>query len=508
MKMKHITCALLAAAATAFIIPDGAMSDQISLSANVNNVWQDDMVGDEDLWWSKLALSNMDDLLAGEAAAGRGHSMDHTLDRTLDSINTLAGSVVSSYAEDDDDRRGGGDDHHGHDHDHGHHGHHGHHGNSSRTIYELIHESKHTRRFAELVDEYDDIKELLQETKHNHTLFVPTDEAFEHIPHHGDDDKKPSKEFVRKVLEYHIVHGCYSAKRMLFASHTLPTELELGSLGEPDRRQRLRVGVNLLGGGVGGLRLNFYSRVVAADFEASNGVIHAVDKILVPPPHMARIIKAFPNTFSTFSLAMETTGLGEELAERKEKENWRGGTLFAPTNFAFAKLGPRLNAFLFSEHGKKYLRALIKYHVVANETLYSDAYYHGHENDHEGQDDGEEKADGYYRHVDLPSLLDDKPIRVDIIRRFAGFHISMRVNGFGYVSVQDGVAEDGVIQVVSSVLFPPHGDHHSVNVDDDQGEEIGEGDAMSVDGLKERLAPYLDEPLEREQMGDLQFLPE
>ena len=52
-----------------------------------------------------------------------------------------------------------------------------------------------------------------------------------------------------------------------------------------------------------------------------------------------------------------------------------GGTLFAPSNFAFQKLGPRINGFLFSTYGQKYLKALLKYHVVANQTLYSDAYY-------------------------------------------------------------------------------------------------------------------------------------
>lgn len=51
-----------------------------------------------------------------------------------------------------------------------------------------------------------------------------------------------------------------------------------------------------------------------------------------------------------------------------------GGTFFAPTNLAFKKLGPKVNAFLFSRWGEKYLKALLKYHVVLDRTLYSDAY--------------------------------------------------------------------------------------------------------------------------------------
>lgn len=52
-----------------------------------------------------------------------------------------------------------------------------------------------------------------------------------------------------------------------------------------------------------------------------------------------------------------------------------GQTFFAPTNFAFQKLGPKINAFLFSKYGQKYLKALLKYHVVGYQTLYSDAFY-------------------------------------------------------------------------------------------------------------------------------------
>ena len=54
---------------------------------------------------------------------------------------------------------------------------------------------------------------------------------------------------------------------------------------------------------------------------------------------------------------------------------------FAPSNFAFQKLGPRINAFLFSSYGLKYLKALLKYHVVVNQTLYSDAYYKADDKD-------------------------------------------------------------------------------------------------------------------------------
>lgn len=58
-----------------------------------------------------------------------------------------------------------------------------------------------------------------------------------------------------------------------------------------------------------------------------------------------------------------------------DTSNHIGGTIFAPSNFAFQRLGPKINGFLFSSYGRRYLKALLEYHVVANQTLYSDAYY-------------------------------------------------------------------------------------------------------------------------------------
>jgi uncharacterized surface protein with fasciclin (FAS1) repeats len=203
-----------------------------------------------------------------------------------------------------------------------------------------------------------------------------------------------------------------------------------------------------------------------------NGVVHGVESILVPPPPAPRIISLFPQKFSTLLLAGEKTGLSKELHDHHAKTT--GGTVFAPTNWAFQKLGPGANAFLFNtEKGLGYLKALLKYHIVVNETLYSDAYY--------GKDGKSNVNTGSSQyHVDLPTLLDEKSLSIDIAR-WGGF-ISYKINGFTRVSIQDGVANDGVIQVVDSVLIPPH-QHHG----DHDGEEI------EVEELIERLEPFLEE---------------
>jgi len=228
--------------------------------------------------------------------------------------------------------------------------------------------------------------------------------------------------------------------------------------------------------------LNLYSKVVASNIEAKNGIIHAVNGILVPPPSQAKIISLLPGSFSTFSLGLEKTGLGEEISKSDEV----GGTLFAPTNRAFQKLGPGANAFLFSERGKKYLKAILKYHVVLGETLYSDAFYkkkkdNGNDDDSDGKTQGDDRG---YWHVDLSTLLEDKPIAVDV-KKWKGF-ISIILNGFTKVALQDGVSSDGVIHAINSVLIPPHKHHDGHGA---AGEIDGE---ITVEELKTRLGPYVD----------------
>lgn len=441
--MKHALLLFSAATAVAALItPRVTQPDQTVISSDKNEGRS------APNWW--------DSLTQGYGFQALADSFEHAI---KDAESAFAGTQR--------------DHHHG---DHGRHGHHGHHpGDTNKTIYQLISENKHLRRFTALVDEHDDIKELLQDTKTNHTLLIPTDRAFARIPDH-DKDKKPPAEVIRAILAYHLAPGRYCSRRLFF-SYTIPTELVSTSLG--NRPQRLRISSSLIFGS----RINFFTKFVIKDIPAKNGLIHAIDSILIPPPPTYKIIQLLPNTFSTLSLAVETTGLGDELDELV----FEGGTFFTPTNRAFTRLGPRANAFLFSDHGKKYLKALIKYAIVANETLYSDAYYKG--------DDGDEIRSKDYWHVDLPSLLDDKPISVDI-ERWKGW-VSIVANGYTHVSVQDVLARDGVLQVVNSVLFPPRRDgRHGVLVE-------GEEREWEVEEIVERLEPYVQGPGWGGEMKDL-----
>ena len=167
-----------------------------------------------------------------------------------------------------------------------------------------------------------------------------------------------------------------------------------------------------------------------------------------------------------------------------DTSNHKGGTLFAPDNFAFQKLGPKINAFLFSSYGLKYLKALLEYHVVADHTLYSDAYYKAGESGSKLKNEGGVQDQGIpkgFFHVDLPTSLKDRSLSIDVARY--GRLIIIKINGFSTVVIEDGIVADGVIQVVNNVLIPPK------SVGDIMTEWQGED--LSVEDFKQRFEPYV-----------------
>lgn len=129
-----------------------------------------------------------------------------------------------------------------------------HHGKSNSTVYELIASSKYTTKLAALIAEDPELLELLNSTKANFTVFAPTDAAFAKIPEHAP---KPPKEFIKKVLLYHVSPGIFPATKLLF-SHTVPTLLNETLLG--DKPQRLSAHLQF-----GGVKINYYSKVVAVN---------------------------------------------------------------------------------------------------------------------------------------------------------------------------------------------------------------------------------------------------
>ncbi|KAK2760266.1 hypothetical protein FQN54_002334 [Arachnomyces sp. PD_36] len=332
------------------------------------------------------------------------------------------------------------------------------HGERNRTIYELIAENEHSTEFAKLVSKFDDVVDYLNSTSADYTVFVPANRAFEKFKH----APTPSDEYLKKLISYHV-SPVFSPVRTVFLSRTIPTLLKEKELGSNPARISTQFGLH-------GLTINFYAHIIKADIFATNGVIHAIDELLLPPFPAADILNFLSSDLSTLELGLTKTGLFERI---NDTSNHAGGTLFAPTNLAFKKLGPKVNGFLFSRWGQKYLKALLKYHIVANHTLYSDAYY--------GPKDDKERST-QLTHVDLPTLLHNHHLSVDI----AHFHrlVSMKINGFTRVSTSDVIAKDGTIHILHDVLIPPKRPG-STNSEESQH--------LTVEEIIERLEDYMDD---------------
>ena len=98
------------------------------------------------------------------------------------------------------------------------------------------------------------------------TVFAPTDAAFAKVPKSTLEALAKNKSKLRAVLLYHVASGRLTASKAV-AAKSVKT-LEGGSL-----KVRSSKGAVTVGG----------ARVVAANISASNGVIHVIDKVLIPP---------------------------------------------------------------------------------------------------------------------------------------------------------------------------------------------------------------------------------
>ena len=480
--MKFSSLLPFVVATSAFVVPSEQVLEDVAIEDNHREIsWYDHVVSEKNRFVSD-AKESFDEYYhelkekSKEAWDNAAEYSGNAIDEAFEQANEVADSVSESVHDSASGARSYvesclGDIYEAFEEDeqrpphrkpdHGRKPHHPPHRKPNLTVYQLIAESKYTTKLAKVISQFDDIVEALNSTKANYTIFAPTDKALEKIPEHAPE---PSKKELKAFLAYHVLPDLYPAGRVL-ASHTFPTLLKSDSLGSEPLPQRLAVRL-----GFRGLTVNFYSRIIAINIFGTNGVIHGIDTPLFNPPSAIDIIDLFPAGFSTLELALSKTGLLDKL----NTTDHAGGTLFAPNNDAFAKLGPKATAFLFSKYGLKYLKALLEYHVVPDNTLYSDAYYRASSEEEHNTRTG-------LIHVDLPTLLDDRSLSIDIAR-WGGF-IEIKINGFNRVAVQDVVAEDGVIHVLTNVIIPPK---------KLGGEEVyWEGEELSVEDLKERLEPFV-----------------
>lgn len=257
------------------------------------------------------------------------------------------------------------------------------------------------------------------------TVFAPTDDAFAALPEGTVENllKPENKQQLVDILTYHVVPGAIRAEDL--AGKTANVATVQGALVAVD--------------GTSGVRVNS-STVTAADVIASNGVIHVIDKVLLPTDAPQEAAAAAPavvpaslpsggpdlvetavsaGSFNTLVAAVQAAGLVDTL---------KGDgpfTVFAPTDEAFAKLPAGTVESLLLPENKAQLTEILTYHVVPGAVT-------------AGQLAGKRLA---------PDTVQGRPLAINATSN------AVMVNDAHVVSA-DVLASNGVIHVVDRVILP------------------------------------------------------
>jgi uncharacterized surface protein with fasciclin (FAS1) repeats len=97
------------------------------------------------------------------------------------------------------------------------------------------------------------------------TVFAPTDEAFKAVPAKTMQELAADKEMLKAVLTYHVIPGKVSA-----------AEVKNGNVKTVN-------GANVALSKAGTFVTVEEAMVQQADVAASNGVVHVIDRVLIPP---------------------------------------------------------------------------------------------------------------------------------------------------------------------------------------------------------------------------------
>lgn len=287
------------------------------------------------------------------------------------------------------------------------------------------------------------------------TVFAPTNDAFEallEVTGQTSADDIPEN-VLERILQHHVISGAALLSTDLSDGQTAAT-----LLGED-------ITVNISENGVA---INS-SNVTQADVQASNGVVHIVDAVLVPALE-AGIVNTvvepayFNKNFTTLTQAVVTAGLLNTLIDRSANL-----TVFAPTNAAFEAAGISSLDGLTADD----LTPILLYHVLGAKV----------------------------EAANLP------PTGSAVTTLGGDFYLSINdngvfINGTTQVSATDIQADNGVVHVIDRTLLPPVNNIVEIAVaasQADQGAEFGQlvaaltsaelVNALSADGPFTVFAP-------------------
>ena len=241
------------------------------------------------------------------------------------------------------------------------------------------------------------------------TVFAPTDDAFAKLPEGTVAALLEDAPALTNILLYHVVAG------NVMAADVVKLDAATTAQGEA-------VTITVDGDTV---RIND-AQVVITDIVASNGVIHVIDTVLLPPAPAAEPaapaativdIAVGDGRFTTLVAALQAADLVETL------QGDGPFTVFAPTDDAFAKLPEGTVAALLEDIPT--LTGILLYHVVAGNVMAADV------------------------------------VKLDAATTVQGSDVAITVDGDtvrindAQVVITDIQAANGVIHVIDAVLLPP-----------------------------------------------------
>ena len=242
------------------------------------------------------------------------------------------------------------------------------------------------------------------------TVFAPTNAAFAKLDPTTLNNIISNPVLLTALLQYHVVSG----------------EVESSDLSNGPVATLLSgqsIDVNLSGGMV---TLNGSSKVTTADIDASNGVIHVIDEVLLPADFAAQTIVQIAAGNSDFSIlvkALLKPELSDLLAAASDPTS--DLTVFAPTDAAFDVTLDALGKESIDDLPIDVLREIVTYHILGGAVMSS------------------ELSNG-----EVPTLLPNESITVDITD-------GVKINGTKVIA-PDIKAINGVVHVVESVLLPSY----------------------------------------------------
>jgi transforming growth factor-beta-induced protein len=238
----------------------------------------------------------------------------------------------------------------------------------------------------------------------NFTVFAPTNDAFNALfSELGISDiAELSKETLTPILLYHVL-GTEAKSSMIMSGYYNTLSPAQGSY------------LSLKADVTSSVKLNKNTNVTKADIDVKNGVIHVIDRVLLPPTVVDQALNN--DSFSILVQAVIKANLVDALNDNGPF------TIFAPTNAAFETLFSTLGISGIADLTEEQLAPILTYHVVSGNVLST------------------QLSEGAVPTLNGESLS-------------VSLSPAPEINGTAKIVVTDVQASNGVIHLIDSVLLP------------------------------------------------------